>query len=64
MATRGEADLDRAAELRKRATAAKGSTAKRTLLDAADRLESRGARKMAKLARRPRRSGRSVRVVS
>lgn len=51
MAISGERDLDRAADLRKRAKAAKGTDATRILDAAANRLESRGARKLAKLGR-------------
>ena len=52
MAVSGERDLDRAADLRKRSKAAKGTDATRILENAANRLESRGARKLSKLGRK------------
>lgn len=56
MAISGERDLDRARDLRKRSTDAKGGEAKRIMSLAADRLEARGARKLARLARKKRQS--------
>lgn len=56
MAYRGvEADLNRAAELRKLATKAQSSDAKSRLKDAADRLEARAAKKAARVGRKLRR---------
>lgn len=52
MATSGERDLDRAKDLKSRSKQAGISPdASRILRDAAERLERRGARKLAKLAR-------------
>lgn len=52
-----EKDLDRAASFRKMANRTRSSDAKQKFHDAADRLESRAAKKVSKLARGKKRGG-------
>ena len=49
--TNAEKDFDRAKELRTRAKSVPDAGAKRSLIDAATRLDRRGARKASKLGR-------------
>ncbi len=59
----GEADLDRAKDIRKRASSVGSETAKRTLKATADRLEERGTRKLAKLGRKRRKTPRTLALI-
>lgn len=56
--TNAEKDFDRAKELRNRAKSVPDASAKRSLLDAATRLDRRGARKASQLGRARKRAPR------